>query len=292
MARRRKLKTGLETMFEPSTEGEAAESEAQNVAEVLVVPDDAAALAAEASPGDAATPPDESAVAAEAVPPDAPPAVVAGEEGAQPLPEPDISLEAAAGQEMAAPSRADEVVSPVDEEAEEAEGDLLFAADMAAAATEAEAVGAERQLVILGLADEWYGVDIAAVEQIIEPQRITPVPNTPPYIAGLTNLRGTVLPVVDLRRRLNLPASGLTQDTRIMVAQIHRMQVGMIVDTVTEVLRVPERVIEPPSPLVTSVDSMYISGIARIAAPHKGGDADRLIVLLDLEQILPNVPAR
>ncbi len=143
-------------------------------------------------------------------------------------------------------------------------------------------------LVVFKLADEVYGVDIAAIEQIIEPQRITTVPRTPPYIAGLTNLRGTVLPVIDLRKRLGLLAQEPTRETRIVVAQIRNTRLGMIVDAVTEVRHVPEASVEPPSPLVTTLDSTYITGIAKLSGENKGRDAGHLIVLLDLEQILPS----
>ncbi|MBN2005332.1 MAG: purine-binding chemotaxis protein CheW [Anaerolineae bacterium] len=145
------------------------------------------------------------------------------------------------------------------------------------------------QAVVFKLADEVYGVDIAAIEQIIELQRITTVPHTPPYIAGLTNLRGTVLPVIDLRKRLELPVKDPTREMRIIVAQIRGARVGMIVDTVTEVLHIPEANVEPPSPLVTTIDSAYIIGIAKLSEEARSREAGPLVVLVDLEQILPDV---
>jgi chemotaxis signal transduction protein len=111
----------------------------------------------------------------------------------------------------------------------------------------------EEQLVVFTLAGEHYGVDIAVVASIIKPQPITAVPRAPEFIEGITNLRGTVLPVVDLRRRFGLPTKGTgqpspispqgqeqeTDDTRIIVVEIDSMQVGLMVDTVMEVLRLP-----------------------------------------------------
>ncbi len=169
--------------------------------------------------------------------------------------------------------------------------EIPYAREREAISTETvpEAAAELLHLVVLKLADEVYGVDIAAIEQIIELQRITAVPRTLPYIAGLTNLRGTILPVIDLRKRLGLPAQDPTRETRIVVAQIRSIRVGMIVDAVTEVRHVPESCVEPPSPLVTTLDSSYITGIAKLSGENNESNAEPLIILLDLEQILPGV---
>ncbi len=146
----------------------------------------------------------------------------------------------------------------------------------------------KNQLVVFELANEHYGVDIGAVESIIKLQPITAVPCAPTCVEGVTNLRGTVLPVIDLRRRFGLPPEDPTRDTRIVVVEMEGETVGMVVDAVSEVLRVPEGAIEPPSPLVTTVDSTFITGIARVD--------ERLIILLDLSQVLKveeqTLPAR
>ena len=136
----------------------------------------------------------------------------------------------------------------------------------------------EEQLVVFTLANEHYGVDIAAVESIIKLQPITSVPQTPAFVEGLTNLRGTVLPVIDLRKRFELSAEEATKETRIVVAEVNGETVGMVVDAVTEVLRVPEEDIEPPSPVVTTAASAFITGIAKVD--------ERLIILLELGQVL------
>ncbi len=136
----------------------------------------------------------------------------------------------------------------------------------------------ENQLVVFNLADEHYGVDIGAVESIIKLQPITAVPHAPSFVEGVTNLRGAVLPVIDLRRRFGLPAEKDTRDSRIVVVEIDGAQVGMIVDAVTEVLSVSEEDIEPPPSIVTTVDSAFITGIAKVDS--------RLIILLDLGQVL------
>jgi purine-binding chemotaxis protein CheW len=137
----------------------------------------------------------------------------------------------------------------------------------------------EHQLVVFDLANEHYGVDIAAVEGIIKMQPITVVPHTPVFVEGVTNLRGEVLPVIDLRKRFSLPLDQARgKDTRIVVVEIDGKKVGMVVDAVSEVLRVSDEAIEPPSPIVTTVDSAFIRGIAKVD--------ERLIILVDLAKVL------
>jgi purine-binding chemotaxis protein CheW len=136
----------------------------------------------------------------------------------------------------------------------------------------------EEQVVVFELGREAYGVDIARVHEIIRMQTITAVPRAPQFVEGVINLRGKVIPVVDLRRRLGQTAGAPTRATRIVVVEIGAHTVGMIVDAVSEVLRVPAGAVEPPSSLVTTVDSEYLRGIAKLD--------DRLIILLDLDKVL------
>ena len=136
----------------------------------------------------------------------------------------------------------------------------------------------ENQLVIFMLAQEHYGVGIASVDSIIKLQAITAVPRAPSFVEGVTNLRGKVLPVIDLRKRFDLPAAEPTRESRIVVAEMDNSAVGMLVDAVSEVLHVSDEAIEPPSPIVTTVDSGFITGIAKVD--------EQLIILLDLEKVL------
>jgi purine-binding chemotaxis protein CheW len=136
----------------------------------------------------------------------------------------------------------------------------------------------ENQLVVFNLANENYGVDIAAVDGIVKMQPITAVPHAPGFVEGVTNLRGEVLPVIDLRKRFGLPQGEITKDTRIVNVEMDGVKVGMMVDAVSEVLRVAEENIEPPSPIVVTVDSAFITGIAKVD--------ERLIILLDLARVL------
>jgi len=136
----------------------------------------------------------------------------------------------------------------------------------------------EHQLVVFELANEHYGVDISMVEGIIKMQLITVVPHAPSFVEGVTNLRGAVLPVIDLRKRFNLPPEKTTKDSRIIHIAIDSVKVGMVVDSVSEVLRVLEEAIEHTPPIVTTVDSAFITGIAKLEG--------RLIILLDLSKVL------
>lgn len=136
----------------------------------------------------------------------------------------------------------------------------------------------ENQLVVFKLANEYYGVDIALVESIIKMQTLVAVPHTPDFVEGVTNLRGVVLSVVDLRKRFGLPAVEASKDTRIIVVEINNLTVGMIVDAVTEVLRLQEDAIQPPPPLMVTAASAFITGIAKID--------ERLVTLLDLRKVL------
>ena len=137
------------------------------------------------------------------------------------------------------------------------------------------AEGAERQLVVFDLADEVYAVGIGAVREIIRMQAVTFVPDAPAFVQGVINLRGRVIPVADLRLRFGLPAIAATPDSRVLVVDIAGHDIGVIVDAVTEVQRVPEALIEPAAALVTAGDAGYIDGIAKVGA--------RLLILLDLD---------
>jgi purine-binding chemotaxis protein CheW len=136
----------------------------------------------------------------------------------------------------------------------------------------------EKQLVIFELADEFYAVDIACVESIIKMQEITRMPKSPVFVEGVTNLRGKVLPVIDLEKRFDIPAHARNHNTRIMVVNIGQLEVGMIVSAVSEVLTIDDTSIEPAPPMVTTINSNFIAGIARVDS--------RLVILLDMIQVL------
>jgi len=132
--------------------------------------------------------------------------------------------------------------------------------------------------VVFELAGETYGVDINWVHEIIRMQPITKLPRTPHFIEGVINLRGRIIPVIDLRKRFGLPAAAETQNSRIMVVEMAGVTVGMIVDSVSEVLRLPATSIEPPPPMMHGIDTAYLQGV--------GKWEERLVILLDLEKVL------
>lgn len=136
----------------------------------------------------------------------------------------------------------------------------------------------EHQLVVFELENEKYGVDIASVEGIIKMQEITRLPHAPAFIEGITNLRGTIVPVVDLRTRFGLPCKEPTRDTRIVIANMDSSKVGIIVDAVTQVIRVPEDKIEPPPQMSVTINSAFIKNIAKLES--------ELVILLDLGKVL------
>lgn len=136
----------------------------------------------------------------------------------------------------------------------------------------------ERQLVVFDLAGEVYGVDINSVREIIRMQAVTHVPNAPDFVEGVINLRGRVIPIVDLRKRFGLNVSDETSDTRVVVVDIAGQNIGIIVDAVIEVLRLGADAIEPASSLITTEDSYYLEGIAKLNS--------KLLILLDLDRVL------
>jgi purine-binding chemotaxis protein CheW len=140
------------------------------------------------------------------------------------------------------------------------------------------ATAAEIQLVVFQLEEETYGVEINHVQEIIRMQSITQIPRTPAFIEGVINLRGRIIPVIDLHKRFNLSRLEITNNTRIMVVELGQVTVGMIVDSVSEVLRLPATSIEPPPPIITGIDVAYLQGV--------GKWNDRLIILLDLDRVL------
>lgn len=145
----------------------------------------------------------------------------------------------------------------------------------------------EEKFVVFQLAGESYGVNILQVREIIRMQEITEIPQTLDYIKGVINLRGRITPVIDLRKRFGLPAAEYTSSTRIVVVQMMDQLIGIIVDAVTEVLPVPADAIEPPSRIITGVDSKYIKGIAKLLERRQSRSMeDRLIIVLDLDNVL------
>ena len=136
----------------------------------------------------------------------------------------------------------------------------------------------ELQLVIFKLGNESFGVEIATVESIIKMQTITRLPQAPSFVEGIINLRGKILPVVDLRKRLNIDLTEITKDSRMVVVALAGSTVAMVVDQVNEVLRINDDIVEPPPAISQSVDSRFIEGIAKVN--------EDLVILLNLSKVL------
>lgn len=136
----------------------------------------------------------------------------------------------------------------------------------------------DQQVVIFRLAESSYAVEIAAVREIIRPQPITFVPQAPPFVVGVINLRSSIVPVLDLRRRCALPAGEETRDSRVVVVQVGDQSVGLQVDGVSEVISLPREVIEPASGLIRGAQEQLLRGVARLD--------DRLVMLLDLSKAI------
>lgn len=135
----------------------------------------------------------------------------------------------------------------------------------------------EVQLVTFKVDNEEYGVPIMQVQEVIRLAAIVRVPGAPAFVEGIMDLRGKVLPVVDLRRRFHLPTVEHTASSRIVVVNIADMTIGLIVDSITEVLRLPKSAIEPPPRIVAGIESRFVQGIGRLDK--------RLLILLDLDRI-------
>jgi purine-binding chemotaxis protein CheW len=136
----------------------------------------------------------------------------------------------------------------------------------------------DNQVVVFELGAEQYGVNIDTVESIIKMQDITGMPHAPSFVQGVTNLRGKVLPVIDLRLRFGMSLKAADKSSRIIVIGVNDTEIGMIVDGVSAVLTISDQVIEPPPPITTTVDSNFITGIAKLD--------DRMVIMLDLDRIL------
>ncbi len=155
--------------------------------------------------------------------------------------------------------------------------DLHDKRDMGSSSSQGEAVQIS-QVVSFRLANEEYGLDIMRVQEIILMGQITEIPEVPSYIRGLINLRGKVIPIVDLRKRFSLQAGESTESTRIVVVNAADTTFGIVVDAVSEVLRIKTEQIEPPPTGLVGLDQAYIKGLVKMD--------EKIMILLDIDSIL------
>jgi len=147
-----------------------------------------------------------------------------------------------------------------------------------------DASGPAQKLLSFGLGDEEYGLDILAVREIIGLIDITPLPRTPEYVKGVINLRGKIIPVIELRTRFGMPSVKYTEETCIIVVDVptegesDSRLMGVVVDTVREVLDIPKAAIEPPPEFGCNIPMDYITGIGKV----KG----KVVVMLDTTKVM------
>jgi len=136
----------------------------------------------------------------------------------------------------------------------------------------------DQQYLTFNLADEYYGVDILKVQEIKGYTTVTRIPNTPDYLKGVLNLRGTIVPIVDLRMKFGMGATDPTPFTVMVVVNVRNRIMGFMVDAVSDVLDLNAKNIQPPPELGSAVDITFVAGI--------GNSNDRLVTLLDIDRVL------
>ena len=134
------------------------------------------------------------------------------------------------------------------------------------------------QLVTFTLKDEEYAVNILKVQEINRIVEVTEVPNSPHYVEGVINLRGKVIPVINLRKKFGFEEKPTDDTTRIIIMDVNGITKGIVVDSVSEVLRIPSNIVETAPPLASEIISMYIQGIAKFE--------ERLIILIDVDKLI------
>lgn len=138
----------------------------------------------------------------------------------------------------------------------------------------------EIQVVGFRVGRETFGLPISIVREIIRVPEITSVPNAPDYIEGVVNLRGRIIPIIDMRKRFGEKSTEASNKNRIVVVEVDNRSVGLIVNSASEVLRIPPSEIEAPHSVFHEGELDYITGVGKL----KG----RLVILLDLKRILQN----
>lgn len=134
------------------------------------------------------------------------------------------------------------------------------------------------QYLTFTLGAEEYGVEILKVQEIKGYSQVTPIPNTPPYVKGVMNLRGSIIPVVDLRSKLSMDETAYNQFTVIIVIRVGPKTVGLVVDAVSDVLNIPTQDVQATPDFGAQVDARFISGMAKAG--------EKLVVLLDIDKVL------
>lgn len=140
-------------------------------------------------------------------------------------------------------------------------------------------MGEDLKVIVFALGNEEYGIEVDKVRTIERMLPITRVPKTPAFIKGVINLRGVVVPVIDLRGRFGLPETEPTENSRIIIVAVNELEVGFIVDAANDVIDMNTDAIDSPPEVVGGIKAKYLRGVAKM------GD-DRLLIMLNLAEVL------
>ena len=133
-------------------------------------------------------------------------------------------------------------------------------------------------LVTCKLGNNEYAIDIMQAKEIIKMEKITLIPNAPDYVEGVINLRGNIIPIVDLKKRFNLEENDGEKNTGIIIVKIDDVDMGIIIDAISKVVSIATSNIQPPPPMLSGIGQKYIKGVAKLE--------DKLLVVLDLEKLI------
>ncbi|UCF99978.1 MAG: chemotaxis protein CheW [Spirochaetaceae bacterium] len=134
------------------------------------------------------------------------------------------------------------------------------------------------QMISFMVGEEEYGLDILRVKEVIRLREITRLPKAPSFVKGIINLRGDVIPIIDLRDKFGLEHQQYTAMTRVIVVDVDQKLVGMVVDAASQVVRIPADQIDPPPPIVGGLSAEYVRGVGKLE--------ERLVILLNIDRIL------
>ncbi len=138
--------------------------------------------------------------------------------------------------------------------------------------------GELRQFISFSVGDEEYGLELLRVKEVIRIREITWLPKAPTFVKGIINLRGDVIPIIDLRDKFGLAPKEHTAMTRVIVVEVEGRLMGMVVDSASQVVRIPADQIDPPPPVLGSISQEFITGVGKLE--------DKLVILLNTDAIL------
>ena len=135
-------------------------------------------------------------------------------------------------------------------------------------------------LVTFRLGSGEYAIDIMQAKEIIKMEKITLIPNAPDFVEGVINLRGNIIPIIDLKKRFNLEEIEGDKNTGIIIVKIEDVDMGIIIDSISKVVSISNSDIQPPPPMLSGIGQKYIKGVGKLE--------DKLLVVLDLEKLFSN----